>query len=629
MKKLRLVGMILSVGVLFSSIGVLGASQTNETKLVQMTNEAEYIQLLKDKNILVPAEELSEHQIKIGLENRIPNTQDISDTDMFNESEATANEATTSAEKGDYSKTNVQVEGVDEEDTLKNDDRYIYKIINSSSIVIMDTKPNLHIEGRIELKESEANSYYFENMFLEGNQLIILGEERRPYEPRKIPITFQNNKIQEIGRVYTHIRIYDITNKSAPQLVRQVSVQGTQQAIRKIGDTLYVVNNNPMIQKAINVCTTEDLLPAYKDSLLGDEVQLLNPNQVYDVPWADHRPMLNSITIIASIHLKQSKSIEMNMLLGDVSEVYMSKEALFLEIGGKVNTISRFNVEQQSLNYVGTGVIDGYLYNQFAMDLYDNYLRVATTGYDSKTHQTTNNLFIFDKNMNQVSSLTGLAPTERIYSARFEGKTGYLVTYKQMDPLFVIDLSNPMLPKVKGELKIPGVSTYLHPISDQFVVGIGVATMDEDEEAYKYKNLELVSAGIKLSLFDVSNPNMPKEVNKIILGTMGSYSSAQYNHKAVTVHKGKSMLAIPVYIIYNESRQLNNFKGAYVFAVENGKLVGKAKLGKLNETQKGYYNNYNEDRVCYIGDRLYYLYDNKINEYNIDDFKRLQTITLQ
>ncbi len=621
MKQLKLIGMLLGIGMLFSSINVLGASKVDETRLVQMTSEAEYLQLLKDKNILVPSEQLNEYQITRGLENVIPNTQDI----------AATSEATSSAGVVDYSKTNVQVEGVDEADTLKNDERYIYKIIDNSSIVIMDTKPNLHIEGRIKLNKSEANNYYFENMFLEGNRLIVLGTERRPYEPRKTPITFQNKIIKEIRRAYTHIRIYDVTNKNAPQLVRQVSVQGTQQAIRKIGDTLYLVNNNPMTQKAINVCTTDDLLPAYKDSLLGDEVQLLNPNQVYDVPWIKPRSMPH-ITIIASIHLKESKNIEMKMLLGNVNEVYMSKDALFLEIPGEVNTINRFNVEKQTLNYAGTGVIDGYLYNQFAMDLYENYLRVATTGRDAKTYETTNNLFIFDKDMNKVSSLTGLAPTERIYSARFEGKTGYLVTYKQTDPLFVIDLSDPKLPKVKGELKIPGVSTYLHPISDKLVVGIGIATMDEDEEAYKHKNPSLIQAGIKLSLFDVSNPNAPKEVNKIILGTQGSYSSAQYNHKAVTVHKGKSMLAIPVNIIYNASRGLENFEGAYVFAVEDGKLVGKAKLGKLNEKQgNSYYYRYGygEDRVCYIGDKLYYLYDDKINEYDIENFKRLQTLNLK
>ena len=624
MKQLKLVGMLLGMGMLFSSINVLGASKVDETRLVQMSSEAEYLQLLKDKNILVPSEQLNEYQITRGLENFIPNTQDLAATNKA------TSEATSSAEGGNYSKTNVQVEGVDEEDTLKNDERYIYKIIDSSSIVIMDTKPNLHIEGKIKLKESEENSYYFENMFLEGNQLVVLGGERRHYEPRKNPITYQNNKIEKIQRVYTHIRIYDVTNKNAPQLVRQVSVQGTQQAIRKIGDTLYLVNNNPITQKAINVCTTEDLLPAYKDSLLGDEVQLLDPNQVYDVPWIKPRSM-PYITIIASIHLKESKNVEMKMLLGNVNEVYMSEEALFLEIPGEVNTINRFNVDKRTLKYVGTGVIDGHLYNQFAMDLYDNYLRVATTGYDAKTYETTNNLFIFDKDMNKVSSLTGLAPTERIYSARFEGKTGYLVTYKQTDPLFVIDLSDPKLPKVKGELKIPGVSTYLHPISDSLVVGIGIATMDEDKGGNEYEDPSLIPAGIKLSLFDVSNPNTPKEVNKIILGTQGSYSSAQYNHKAVTVHKGKSMLAIPVSIIYNASRGLENFEGAYVFAVEDGKLVGKAKLGKLNEQQgNGYYRyGYGEDRVCYIGDKLYYLYDDKINEYNIENYKRLQTLDLK
>ncbi len=613
MKGFKSLGVIVGLSIMLTGSTILGAKTNQETKLIPIKDEAELVRILTDKKVLVEPETLSEYEVLRGLENTAPNMYDIAESSNM---ESTTSEAS-------YSETNIQEQGVDEDDVLKNDDRYIYKIVDYNKIFIMDTQPSLHVISKI-----EHHMVQFNSMLLDGNQLIVIGSEGRSYEPREIPITLESGKIvDQIARQYTHIRIYDVSNKKEPRLKREISVQGNKHTMRKIEDKLYLITESRLVEKANNAYTKEDLLPAYKDSLQEGKLQLAKANQIYDVPGTKARYMLNT-TLLTTVDLAQNKPIELKMLLGDTGHVYMDKEAMFLEIYGNYNTINRFNVEGQGLNYAGTGIIEGSLYNQFAMDLYDSYLRVATTSYDNKNYEPINNLFIFDKEMNQVSSLTGLAPTERIYSARFEGKTGYLVTYKQMDPLFVIDLSNPKEPKVKGQLKIPGVSTYLHPIAENLVVGIGIATMDEEEGGDKLSNASALQAGIKLSLFDVSNPNEPKEVNKIILGTRGSYSSAQYNHKAVTVHKGKAMIAIPVTIIYNEERNLENFYGAYVFAVENDKLVGKAKLGRLTNSYR-YYGGYSEDRVCYIGDKFYYLYENKINEYEINHFKRLQTLTLQ
>lgn len=136
----------------------------------------------------------------------------------------------------------------------------------------------------------------------------------------------------------------------------------------------------------------------------------------------------------------------------------------------------------------------------------------------------------------------------------------------------------------------------------------------------------VTAAGIKLSLFDVADPQNPKEINHLILGTGGSYSGALYDHKMVTIHPEKQLLAIPAYIQYEEAAQLKDFTGAYVFGIENGKLVGKAKLGELNNKKS--YNHYNAGRVCYIGDKLYYLYGSKMNAYELENFTRIQTIQL-
>ena len=168
----------------------------------------------------------------------------------------------------------------------------------------------------------------------------------------------------------------------------------------------------------------------------------------------------------------------------------------------------------------------------------------------------------------------------------------------------------------------------MHSIADGLVVGIGRATEEmiaRDEDGTE-RVTDMRVAGIKLSLFDVTNPAQPTEINHIILGTEGSYSIALDHHNAVMVNKDKKMLAIPVNLIFEDQE---DFSGAYVFQVENRELVGKAKLGRLTECRYTYYKSYNdESRICYIGDKIYYVYDGAVNMYSMGTFKRLKTIYL-
>ena len=152
-----------------------------------------------------------------------------------------------------------------------------------------------------------------------------------------------------------------------------------------------------------------------------------------------------------------------------------------------------------------------------------------------------NNLYIFDAaSLDVKGAVEGLAPGERIYAVRFTGQTAYMVTFRQVDPLFVIDLSQPDKPLVKGELKIPGFSNYLHPISSTQLIGVGYDAAEIEGRA--------VTTGVKLSLFDVADPSRPLELDSKVLGARGSSSLATSDHKAFLFHKASGLLVIPVHV---------------------------------------------------------------------------------
>ncbi len=138
--------------------------------------------------------------------------------------------------------------------------------------------------------------------------------------------------------------------------------------------------------------------------------------------------------------------------------------------------------------------------------------------------EDTNYLYILDEKLNELSKIEDIAKDEQVYSARFIGKTGYVVTYKQTDPLFSIDLSDPKNPQIIGELKIPGFSEYLHPYGDGLLLGIG---MDVDETG-------TITNGVKLSMFDISNPEDVAEVQKYVMEDCYS-TNVTYEYKAAMI----------------------------------------------------------------------------------------------
>jgi len=206
--------------------------------------------------------------------------------------------------------------------------------------------------------------------------------------------------------------------------------------------------------------------------------------------------------------------------------------------------------------------VPGQVLNQYSMDEQDDYFRVATTtGDQEQSANSSNNIFVYGPELQLVGQLTGLAPGEHIYSARFIGQRAYLVTFQQIDPFFVVDLSDPTSPKVLGDLNIPGFSDYLQPYDENHIIGIGKDTTPNPQE-----NGMARPTGLKIALFDVTNPQQPKELSRYVLPD-GSDSQALYDPKALLFSLSKNLLALPVSSPNNVGQYYSYWQGAYVFNV--------------------------------------------------------------
>jgi uncharacterized secreted protein with C-terminal beta-propeller domain len=281
------------------------------------------------------------------------------------------------------------------------------------------------------------------------------------------------------------------------------------------------------------------------------------------------------------------------------------------EIDQSTTMIHKIGINNGAITYIAKGEVPGYLKNQFAMDEYGGNLRVATTSdvWTSRGQYEYNNVFVLDSAMKSIGSLTHIAEQEKIYSTRFIGDRLYMVTFKRIDPFFVIDLSTPSSPKILGKLKIPGYSDYLHPYDKNHIIGIGKETASNDWGGISTK-------GLKLALFDVSDVEHPVQIDKVEIGDSGTDSAALSDHRAFLFDKNKNLLVIPVRVVKTIDvpekyigDQQRIWYGAYVFGVTPE--TGFDLRGTVEHSTSGGYawygSPYDVKRSLYIGDTLYTL----------------------
>ncbi len=521
----------------------------------------------------------------------------------------------------DYSGTNIQVAGVDEADIVKTDGRYIY-LSRLNTVYIIKAYPAEEAKLLTKIRfDVEVN-----DLFVAGDKLVVftMGYSR--------VFASKAGGVSPMPMISTTtVYFYNISDRVNPVRERTYEAEGGYTATRMIGEYVYVVS-----QKGAWVYNGVLDLPAYTEN---GKPYLIPATSIYYYNGTDPH---YAYTTVASINTQKPKDpvTSKTFLLGSSSTVFCSANYLYLTTGGYSSTgVHKIKLENGNIEGIAEGSVPGWVLNQFSMDESNNYFRIATTtGHAWGVSTSKNNVYILDADLKIVGRLEDLAPGEQIYSARFMVDRLYLVTFKKVDPLFVIDLKDPTAPKVLGKLKIPGYSNYLHPYDETHIIGLGKEAIDSEKGNFAWYQ------GVKLSLFDVSDVANPREVAKLEIGNRGTDSPALSDHKAFLFSREKNLLVIPILearidpSIYGGRVQANTYgdyvyQGAYVFQISTEGIQLKGRITHLQGDEllkSGYWfsSEYSVYRCLYIGENLYTISGGMVKINSLSDLSELKAIPL-
>jgi uncharacterized secreted protein with C-terminal beta-propeller domain len=448
-----------------------------------------------------------------------------------------------------------------------------------------------------------------------------------------------------IGYQDAYAAVYDVSDPAKPVLLKNYEITGAFYSARLTGNELMLISNqyNIIVYAQDGKETIND--PMVKETVTGSIVSAIGSKTAFALPGKSGDSFVN----IMKVDLDTVATAKLSSYLGSIQTIFADKANLLIAQyrfvvtnqatgeGKTVTDILRFDIN--SLELKADASISGYLLNQFSFDIYANTVRVAAT--DWAGGKTTNSVYVFDMALEPQSSIMNLAAGETIRAVRFIEDKGYVVTFQNIDPLFVIDLSNPKAIKVTGELKIPGFSTYLHPLSKTVLFGIA-----EDLEVVQVKNPDgtvwnnMNRFGIKLSLFDVSDPTAPKELASLrVLGQNG-YTEASYNHKTVVYDTERELLYLPYTDSDYTSQVCQTYpgkegtSGTYTYCsykMESGiKVVHVTKTGitLVKTIVVATNNDYTNlvSRVLYVGDKLFAITSDSVLIYDRDSYAPISTI---
>lgn len=550
----------------------------------------------------------------------------------------TSNHQMNSMSGKEHSETNIQVSGIDESDIVKTDGRYIYQLTDATLNIIQAVPSSqMNVEKTISFENNVSPS----QLFIYDNQLIVIASkyEEAIHSNGKM----SKRRMQEWYQA-TAVLIYDITNKSNPKLTRELEIEGNYLSSRLMDGNIFVASSHYPDIWILEDEKSADLRPRYKDSSVNNDIKPIPIEEINIIP----EPNEGNFTNIAAIDLSQpAKEMTLTSFLGSGNQMYMSASNIYLasvnypimplfakEKTNETTTIYKLNINGLEMELAGVQELEGRLLNQFSMDEYEGHFRVAMTKGDTRDNArpSSNDLYIFNEQFEKVGELTGLARGERIYSARFMGDKVYIVTFKETDPLFVIDASKPKSPRVLGELKIPGFSNYLHPYDENHLIGFGYDTQVTVSKEPGAPPI-ITTEGVKLSLFDVSDLSNPKEKYTEIIGGRGTYSELNYDHKALLFDKSKDLFAFPI-SVYEETKNVQDsstfaFQGAFIYGVDvNEGFQLKSKITHHNNGSG--YENWEDsiNRTLYIGDQLYAVSPAKVTAHNLNTFNKVGEVEL-
>ncbi|CDM69283.1 Hypothetical protein CM240_2126 [Clostridium bornimense] len=534
---------------------------------------------------------------------KIPGIKSSTDTyDSIKESDDTSMGSCDTSKTEDFSTTNTQVDGVDEGDIIKNDEKYIYST-NGNKINIVETN-----NGNMKLISTiSTDNNYIDEIYISGNILVVIGNKSNTSK------STTSNKKAICGlhcNTVISTSIYDISNKNKISLINTVTSTGNYSSSRLVDDYLYMFSNF-YINDIEDKDTTEDYIPYLNNKAMPSDCILIPSS-----------PDNASYVVITSLKISDPKDFtDKKAIVASGNDFYVSEKNIYIysslwnrkENFSTETEIIKFSYDNGIITAKASNIIKGILNNSFSMDEYNDNLRLVSTiesfATSSSNFSRKNSLYILDENLELIGSIEDLAPNERIYSARFLGDTGYFVTFRETDPLFSVDLSNPKEPKILGELKIPGFSSYLHPYDNNLLLGIG---MEIDENT----NEEI---GIKLSMFDISDPSNVKEVNKLVLDKF-CYSDALYNHKTVFIDTTKNIFGFEATGYSNYNNSFHKYL-TYSYDKEKG-FISKISTDLNLESN-------NDTRGLYIGNTLYIVsLGEGIQSFNLDTSDKISEIKL-
>lgn len=485
----------------------------------------------------------------------------------------------------EYTGTNVQVEGVDEADIIKTDGKHIFVFDTDENIIRIveangsETKVVAKINNSLDM----FCDYIIGDMYLHNDKLVVVCCDG--YWGRE-----------------TYVVTYDVSDVDKPTKIGMITKEGAVHSSRMVDGKLYVFTNEYL--------PYDEERNEYVPKLNGEKIEC---KKIYACGCSNY----NSYTTLFSVDLnKPNEVMDVKSILTNNSYIYASKNNIYILASGErkkgsyiKNVTNIFKIEYNDgiFTPVAEGEVDGRLRDQFSMDEYKDTFRVLTTSSSYRVYDnsfvgeimeevfpddyqtTTNNVFVLDSKLKVMGEIKGLAKGERIYSARFDGDMGYFVTFRETDPVFAVDFSDAANPKVLGELKVSGFSEYLHMWSDNLMIGIGEEVDEKTGERL----------GVKISMFDVSDPENMKELHKIVID--GEYSEALYNHKALLINPEKNLIgfAIEDYDWMDDIGESDYTMSYNIFGYDNEK--GFVEIEKYVDDAE----EYRRIRGVHIGDYVY------------------------
>lgn len=535
-----------------------------------------------------------------------------------------------------YTGTNVQVQGVDELDRVKTDGTHLF-VSNGDSVTIINAYPpnSTRILSTLLFPSSSVMG-----IEIYQGHLLVLAQRMS-------------------NGTHVDLLLYDVSNPSAPTMAKNMSVSGNFVAARLADGYLYAIIQQPSYVFNPQGNATAVMPTAYED---GSKTTL-PPSSVYYTP---DRAQISVYTMIVSMSMATGDVATLSVLTGPASTVYVSPSNIYVlytiypnwyadEIpgdiytGGVMTTTAVMNSGQNSsifrasysdgiVTAAAAGSVPGTVLNQFSMDEYQGYFRVATSRFTTidGTYTHSDDVYVLNLNMVQVGSITNIAPGENIYAVRFDGDMGYVVTFVQVDPLFAISFKDVTHPVIVSALKVNGYSNYLHPLPGGYLIGVGKDTVPASDGNYAYY------LGLKLSLFRVYPNGTSVEVAKYLIGDRGTDSPVLSDHLAFTFDSSKNITVIPVSLYLLSGNQTYSpggwppygnyvWQGVYVFKVTTtgfdllGRVSQYTNAGNAGDSPSS---NLDIDRSVIIGNFLYTISQGEVMVSDLSNFSTVATVQL-